>query len=136
MSTDQNREQGFQTFKEIKLGTESRQLLREECPCLLHNQGGSGTATVLLPTDPKGGEVVKALVLAAQDLRLDPGASRAIYADDATSAGYVKQTDGKYINGDAVGEQVTLIYSALLDDWLALGQSDGAGGSGFTEIES
>lgn len=134
MSTDNHREQGFQTFKEIKVGTETRQITREECPCLIHNEGGTGAAVVQLPEDPKGGEVVKVVVLAAQDIQVEPGAARAIYS--AGAAVYAKQADGKYINGDAIGEQVTLTYSALLDDWIASAQLDGFGVVGFNEIEA
>lgn len=107
---------------------------RAYCPCIIVNTGASGATEVTLPQDAKAGDQVIALCLAAQDILLAPSAAGAVYASDGTT--YAKQTDDKNINGDNIGECITLV--SLGDgDWIAINQQtvDEAAES-FSEVES
>lgn len=114
-------------------------LLRSECPCLIHNNGAGGATVVNLPTNVKGGEVVEVVVLAAQDIALNPGTGNRVIGSDGTAYGDL--ADGKQVIGDAVGETIKLI--ALGPDvdgdieWLAVRQHDNspAAGGSFNEEE-
>lgn len=67
------------------------------------NRGASGAVTFALPA-AKTGMRVNAVVLAAQELRLDPNGTETV----ALPTG-VQQAAGKYITADAIGEGISLI---------------------------
>jgi hypothetical protein len=107
---------------------------RNHCPVLIHNRGATGACAVNLPTNPKGGEVVDAVAIAAQDITLDPGDSASITASDGSS--YAEQTDGLTIIGDAGGESIRLVYDAEGATWMSVRQLDAAGAGEFSEVTS
>lgn len=76
------------------------------------NLGASGAVTLTLPQTAPLGTVFKFNVMAAQELRIDPGAAGAVYINGA------KQTDNKYISADDEGEHVTLTADGN-GDWIA-----------------
>lgn len=76
------------------------------------NLGAAGAITFTLPQDAGAGCVFKFCVMAAQELRVDPGAAGAIYINGA------KQTDDKYISADDEAEHVTLTCDGN-GDWIA-----------------
>jgi len=77
------------------------------------NLGASGNVTLILPQDASAGNHYEFVVMATQQLRIDPGAAGAIYIDGA------KQTDDKYIWADDEGESVKLVADGN-GDWVAL----------------
>ena len=89
---------------------------RNWSPSHFTNLGASGAVVFTLPQDAKGGEVFKFTVLAAQSLRIDPGAAGAIYGHNGDA--FAKQTDDKYIASSAVGATVCLT-SLGNGDWIA-----------------
>jgi hypothetical protein len=134
MATKISPSYSYQSLTVITLVDEAYTLDKNDCPCLFINTGATTTSTVTLPQDADGGEVVEVACTVAQDIRLDPGAAGAIYGDDASS--WAKQTDNKYINGDALGEAIKLVSDGN-GDWVAINQSanDAAAGN-FNEVES
>lgn len=108
-------------------------LKEEDFPCLVSNQSAAGAAVVTLPSAPRPGLVISAVALAAQALRLDPGASDAVICRGA--AAWAKQTDGKYVEGATAGHQIELVSNED-GDWVATKQLDGAGAVGFNTIEA
>jgi len=81
---------------------------------IVHTNLGAGAAvTLTLPQTVRAGFVVRFAVMAAQELRIDPGAAGAIYINGA------KQTDDKYIWADDEGESVTLVADGN-GDWASL----------------
>jgi hypothetical protein len=112
----------------------------EQCPCFITNEGATGALAVNLPTAAVGGEEVKALCLAAQDIKLTPGANNRIIGSDGTAFGDFANNKG--VIGDAIGEKVTLICngpdgSSNLE-WVAEVQTNNNPGtvSNFNEEES
>ena len=101
---------------------------RVECPALIHNEGAAGALVVNLPIDAKGGEVVEAVCLAAQDIAIDPGDGNRIIGSDGTAYGDL--ADGKQVIGDAKGETIKLVCLGPDDngdiEWLAVRQHDNA----------
>ena len=115
-------------------------LERHECPALITNQGATGACTVNLPTDAKGGEEVEAVVVAAQDILLNPGSGNRIIGSDGST--YADLADGEEVIGDAAGETIRLVClgpdgSGNLE-WLAVVQHDNspAAGGSFNEEDS
>jgi hypothetical protein len=70
---------------------------------IVSNRGAAGAVTFTLPSAEVGMRV-KAIVLAAQELRLDPAGTETI-----ALANGVQQAAGKYITADAIGETVALV---------------------------
>ncbi len=84
----------------------------EESGKVCSNLGASGAVALTLPQSATKGIFYRFVVMAAQELRLDPGAAGAIYIAGA------KQTDDKYITADDEAESVTLIADGN-GDWVA-----------------
>lgn len=77
------------------------------------NLGATGAVTLTLPQNATAGCWFIACVLAAQQLRIDPGAAGAFYFGGA------KQTDDKYIWADDEAE--SMIFVSLGNgDWMAM----------------
>lgn len=77
------------------------------------NLGAGGAVLLTLPQDATVGCRFHFTVMAAQELRITPGAAGAIYINGA------KQTDNKYISADDEAESVMLICDGN-GDWVAL----------------
>jgi len=97
----------------IEHHTASDTLLKEESNSVHTNLGASGAITLTLPQDAFTGCSYSFVVMAAQELRVDPGAAGAIYISGA------KQTDNKYITANDEAESVELIADGN-GDWIAL----------------
>ena len=93
--------------------TASDTLTKEETHSFHTNLGAGGTITLTLPQDAVTGTHFYFVVMAAQALRVDPGAAGGIYIGGA------KQTDDKYISADDEAESVLLICTGS-NDWVAL----------------
>lgn len=76
------------------------------CPCTIHNEGATNAVNVDLSGNFKGGEEIRAVVIAAQDIILDPGAGNRIIGSDGTA--FADLADGKGVIGDAAGEIIQL----------------------------
>jgi len=93
--------------------TASYTMSRYETGHVTHtNLGASGPVTITLPQTVSAGFVCQFAVMAAQELRIDPGAAGAIYINVA------KQTDDKYITADDEAESVILTADGN-GDWIA-----------------
>ena len=79
------------------------------------NLGASGTITLTLPQDATIGCKFYFVVMAAFELRINPGALHGIYINGA------KQTDNMYISANAVNESVMLVNDGN-GDWVSLFQ--------------
>ncbi|GAI24889.1 unnamed protein product, partial [marine sediment metagenome] len=77
------------------------------------NLGATGDITLTLPQNPSAGCYFHFTVMAAHQLRIDPGAAGGIYINGA------KQTDNKYIWAADEGASVMLIADGN-GDWAAL----------------
>jgi len=77
------------------------------------NLGDTGAQTLTLPQDAVAGTFFYFAVMAAFELRVDPGAAGAIYINGA------KQTDDMYITANDEGESVMLVCDGN-GDWVAL----------------
>lgn len=77
------------------------------------NLGATGTVTLTLPQNAEKGVYFVFAVMAAFELRIDPGAAGAIYINGA------KQADDAYISADDEAESVTL-YCDGNHDWIAV----------------
>lgn len=93
--------------------TTSHTLTDIESGSVHSNLGASGTITLTLPQDATVGCMFNFVVLAAFELRIDPGAAGAIYL------GGTKGTDDYYIYADAVNESVTVVNIGS-GDWAAM----------------
>jgi hypothetical protein len=87
-------------------------LTRDQRNGTFTNLGLGAAATVTLPQDAINGDTFHFCVMAAQELRIDPGAAGAIYINGA------KQTDDAYITADDEAEHVTLTADGN-GDWVA-----------------
>lgn len=87
-------------------------LTAEESGSVHTNLGASGAITFTLPQSVGAGVVFRFNAMAAQELRVDPGAAGAIYISGA------KQTDNKYISFDDEAECVVLTSDGN-GDWIA-----------------
>ena len=76
------------------------------------NLGATGVVTLTLPQDAIRGDYFDMTVLAAYELRAQPGAAGAVYINGA------KQADAKYISADDEAESVRLT-SLGNGDWAA-----------------
>lgn len=74
------------------------------------NLGAEGTVTLTLPQNADKGVYFTFAVMAAQELRIDPGDAGAIYHSGE------KLTDSYYIGADDEGEHVTLVCDGN-HDW-------------------
>lgn len=110
---------GAQTFegpkqvnlvRRIEHYTASATLTKEESGKVCTNLGASGAVTLTLPQDAPAGCEFPFVVMAAQELRVDPGAAGAVYINGA------KQTDDKYISADDEGESIVLVADGN-GDW-------------------
>lgn len=97
----------------IEHHTASDTLTKEEGNSVHTNLGATGTITLTLPQDAFTGCSFAFAVMAAQALRVDPGAAGAIYI------GGSKRTDDKYIWADDEAESVELVADGN-GDWIAL----------------
>lgn len=97
----------------VEAHTSADTLTKEETGSIHTNLGASGTVTLTLPQDAVSGTRFYFVVMAAYELRIDPGAAGAIYINGA------KQTDDKYISADDEAESVLLICTGS-NDWVAL----------------
>ena len=80
---------------------------------VLHTNLGAGAAvTISLPQTVTAGFTCRFVVMAAFELRIDPGAAGAIYINGA------KQVDDKYITADDEAESVVLTADGN-GDWIA-----------------
>jgi len=77
------------------------------------NLGAAGAILLTLPQDAAAGCIFEFAVMAAQALRISPGAAGAVYINGA------KQTDNKYIWADAINESVALVADGN-GDWVAM----------------
>jgi len=77
------------------------------------NLGAGGAITLTLPQSTAQGIYFDFAVMAAQELRIDPGAAGAVYINGA------KQTDDKYISADDEAESVRLMADGN-GDWIAI----------------
>jgi hypothetical protein len=92
-------------------GTSST-LTRSQRNSTFTNLGLGAAHTVTLPQDALAGDKFHFCVMAAQELRIDPGAAGAIYINGG------KQTDDAYISADDEAEHVTLTADGN-GDWVA-----------------
>ena len=97
----------------IEHHTASDTLLKEESNSCHTNLGAAGAVTLTLPQDAFTGCSFSFVVMAAQELRIDPGAAGAVYINGA------KQTDDKYITANDEAESVELIADGN-GDWVSL----------------
>ena len=97
----------------IEHHTASDTLLKEESHSVHTNLGATGAIVLTLPQDAFTGCSFSFVVMAAQELRVDPGAAGAVYIGGA------KQTDNKYITANDEAESVELIADGN-GDWIAL----------------
>ena len=88
-------------------------LTKAETGSVHTNLGATGAITITLPQDATSGCQFDFVVMAAQELRIDPGAAGAIYINGA------KQTDDYYISADDEGESVKLVADGN-GDWVSL----------------
>lgn len=98
----------------IEHHTAADTLTKEESNSVHTNLGATGAVTLTLPQDAFTGCSFTFVVMAAQQLRIDPGAAGAIYIGGA------KQTDDKYIWADDEAESVELVADGNYD-WIAIG---------------
>lgn len=84
-----------------------------ECGKVCTNLGATGAVALTLPQDAKAGCWFEFCVMAAQQLRVDPGAAGAFYFSGA------KQTDDKYIWADDEAESLKVIADGN-GDWIAI----------------
>lgn len=109
---------GVKGYKNIALILEAHTsgdtLTKIESGSIHTNLGASGTVTLILPQDAVAGTVFTFAVMAAFELRIDPGAAGAIYINGA------KQTDDMYISADDEAESVMLVCDGN-GDWVAIG---------------
>jgi len=77
------------------------------------NLGASGTVTLTLPQDATAGTKFYFVVMAAFELRIDPGSAGGIYINGS------KQTDNMYITANAVNESVVLVCVGN-NDWVSM----------------
>jgi len=77
------------------------------------NLGEDGIMTLTLPQSAPAGCFFWFVVMAAFELRVDPGAGGALYINAA------KQTDNYYVGADAINESVMLVADGN-GDWVAL----------------
>ena len=103
---------GSHTFS-IEHHTAGDTLTKEETGSVHTNLGAGGAVTMILPQDAAAGCLFWFGVMAAQELRIDPGAAGAIYINGA------KQTDDMYITADDEGESVMLVADGN-GDWVSL----------------
>jgi len=80
------------------------------------NKGATDTVEFDLPAAPAEGICLRFVALAAQAIRLDPGASDGIYINGA------KQTDGLYVDFDAVNEYLEIVANED-GDWIPVAKS-------------
>lgn len=88
-------------------------LTREEAGLISTNLGEDGTVTLTLPQDAIAGDIFEFVVMAAFELRIDPGAAGAIYINGA------KQTDDMFISANDEGESIKLVADGN-GDWASM----------------
>jgi len=88
-------------------------LTKEESGSIHTNLGEDGTMTLTLPQDATAGCFFHFVVMAAFELRVDPGAAGALYINAA------KKTDNYYAGADAINESVMFVADGN-GDWVAL----------------
>lgn len=101
---------GAEPTPSIKHNTADATLTRDQRNSTQTNLGASGAVVLTLPQDAVAGDSFHFAVMAAQQLRIDPGAAGAIYINGA------KQSDDAYIHADDEGESVTLVADGN-GDW-------------------
>lgn len=88
-------------------------LLTSESGSVHTNLGASGAIKLTLPQDASVGCWFQFVVMAANELQIEPGAAGGIYINGA------KQTDDMYIGADDEAESVMLVADGN-GDWIAV----------------
>lgn len=91
----------------------SRTLRYGETGSVQTNLGAGAAVTLTLPQNAEKGVYFRFSVMAAQELRVAPGAAGAIYISGA------KQSDNKYVSFDDEAEHLTLVADGN-GDWLTV----------------
>lgn len=86
-------------------------LTEQSSGAFVDNQGNSGNVTITLPSAPPEGTFFHFHVIGTNQLRIEPGASSAIYG-----LGDESPTDNKFIFADDTGECIGL-YADSAGDW-------------------
>lgn len=105
---------GWNTSGQIEHHTAGDTLTIAENGSVHTNLGAGDTIVLALPQTVPTGFSVKFAVMAAFELRIDPGAAGGIYINGA------KQADNMYISADDEGESVELVADGN-GDWVAVG---------------
>jgi len=95
--------------------TSDYDLRAKESASVHSNLGAIGAITFSLPIAPMKGTHFRFAVQAAQELRIDPGASFAILDDSG-------QTNGKYKTANAIGETLHIVCNSD-GDWEVIGKA-------------
>lgn len=103
---------GIQTG-EYEAHTANDTLAWAESGSIHSNLGAGGTIVLSLPGGATAGMRFTFVVMVAQELRINPRDDGAIYI------GGSKQTDGKYITANAIGETITLVCVGS-EDWVPI----------------
>ena len=88
-------------------------LTKAESGSVHTNLGEDGAMTLTLPQDATAGCFFHFVVMAAFELRIDPGAAGALYVNGA------KQTDNYYVGADDEGESLMVVADGN-GDWICL----------------
>ena len=89
-------------------------LSRSDREATITNLGALAAVTVTLPQDAISGDRFAFSVMAAYELRVDPGAAGAIYVNG------VKQADSAYVYSDRLGDSIVLAADGN-GDWVSSG---------------
>jgi len=100
--------------KQVEAHTASDTLTAAESGTVHTNLGAGAAVTLTLPQTPAAGTFFDFVVMAAQELRVDPGAGGGIYINGA------KQADDSYITANDEAESVRLVCDGN-GDWVAVG---------------
>uniref|UniRef100_A0A6M3KVJ9 Uncharacterized protein n=1 Tax=viral metagenome TaxID=1070528 RepID=A0A6M3KVJ9_9ZZZZ len=97
--------------------TSAYTMSRYESGHVVHtNYGASGAVVITLPQTVSTGYPCRFAVMAAKELRVDPGAAGAIYINGA------KQADNAYISSSHIGDEITLVSDGN-GDWVVSSQA-------------
>ncbi len=102
----------FVRRKKLEAKTAAYTIVRADAGTLFTNLGAVAAVTLTLPQDAVKGDFFQFSVMAAQELRVQPGAAGAVYITGA------KQADNKYITADDEAESVELVCDGN-GDWIA-----------------
>lgn len=97
----------------IEHHTAADTLTKEESGSIHTNLGATAVVTLTLPQDAVAGTHFQFVVMAAYELRVDPGAAGALYVNGA------KQTDDYYVGADDEAESIEFVCDGN-GDWIAI----------------